>query len=107
MRNLLFWLICARAGQERAARPAVASVPVWRKLRRVTGEREMEVGFVFMVSRAIMHGRSRASSKSLHEQDLMRKNERWELAFLRWIQSCLAERPRSGVTLASTQPIAM
>src|SRR6185503_6717053 len=96
MRSLLFWLICARAGKERAASPAVASVPVWRKLRRVTGEPENEVGFVFMVmvNHAIMHGQGLASSKSLDERDLMRWKQRLDWASRGLVQSCLAERAR-------------
>ena len=49
MRSLLFLLICARPGQASAARPAVRTEPVRRKVRRVTGEMEEETGGVFIM----------------------------------------------------------
>src|SRR5262245_57486989 len=51
MRSLLFWLTCAPAGHESEAMPVVMTAPDLRKLRRVTGEPERELDWMFMVIR--------------------------------------------------------
>src|SRR6266498_3186426 len=58
-RSLLFWLTWARAAQENEATPVVTMAPVLRKLRRLTGEPERDVDFVFMVNHTDNAGSAR------------------------------------------------
>src|SRR3954453_3655107 len=49
IRNLLFLLVCARAGSESEATPAVKMAPLLRNVRRVMGETGREGDVVFIV----------------------------------------------------------